>query len=121
GNGNAVLFKSKPEVFTFSIHCKANYFSEKEASTRHSDVDVEVEEGAGDEEYLRLLSERLPSLVDQVRPDLIFYQGGVDPLVHDRLGRLSLTREGLRLRNSLVYDTALARGIPTVVTVSEVL
>ncbi|CAM9811934.1 unnamed protein product [Ectocarpus sp. 8 AP-2014] len=112
GNGNAVLFKSKPEVFTFSIHCKANYFSEKE----DSDVDVEVEEGAGDESYLSLLSERLPSLVDQVRPDLIFYQGGVDPLEHDRLGRLSLTREGLRLRNRLVYDTALARGIPTVLT-----
>ncbi|CAN0440667.1 unnamed protein product, partial [Ectocarpus sp. 8 AP-2014] len=105
----AVLFKSKPEVFTFSIHCKANYFSEKE----DSDVDVEVEEGAGDEEYLSLLSECLPSLVDQVRPDLIFYQGGVDPLEHDQLGRLSLTREGLRLRNRLVYDTALARGIPT--------
>ncbi|CAB1109296.1 unnamed protein product [Ectocarpus sp. CCAP 1310/34] len=93
--------------------------------TQDSDVDIEVEEGAGDAEYLSLLSEHLPSLVDQVRPDLIFYQirsdavvyqGGVDPLEHDRLGRLSLTRDGLRLRNRLVYDTALARGIPTVLT-----
>ncbi|CAN0464756.1 unnamed protein product, partial [Scytosiphon promiscuus] len=64
------------------------------------------------------LSERLPALVDQVRPDLIFYQGGVDPLEHDRLGRLNLTREGLRLRNRLVYETSLSRGIPTVITVS---
>lgn len=50
---------------------------------------------------------------------LVDIQGGVDPLEHDRLGRLNLTREGLRLRNRLVYDTALARGIPTVLTVSE--
>ncbi|CAM9445002.1 unnamed protein product [Pylaiella littoralis] len=112
GNGNAVLFKSKPAVFTFSIHCKANYFSEKEKS----DVDIEVEEGTGDEEYLALLSARLSRLVDEVRPDLIFYQGGVDPLQHDRLGRLNLTREGLRIRNRLVYETARARGIPTVIT-----
>eukprot|EP00752_Nemacystus_decipiens_P011629 g10324.t1 len=112
GNGNAVLFRSKPAVFTFSVHCKANYFSEKE----QSDLDVEVDEGVGDEEYLRLLEERIPTLVDQVRPDLIFYQGGVDPLEHDRLGRLNLTREGLRRRNRLVYATALERGIPTVIT-----
>ncbi|CAM9476896.1 unnamed protein product [Scytosiphon promiscuus] len=112
GNGNAILFKSKPAVFTFSIHCKANYFSEKE----ESDLDLEVEDGTGDDEYLARLSERLPTLVDQVRPDLIFYQGGVDPLEHDRLGRLNLTREGLRLRNRLVYETSLSRGIPTVLT-----
>ncbi|CAM9426428.1 unnamed protein product, partial [Hapterophycus canaliculatus] len=112
GNGNAVLFKSEPAVFTFSIHCKANYFSEKEKS----DVDLEVEDGTEDEEYLGRLSERLPTLVDQVRPDLIFYQGGVDPLEHDRLGRLNLTREGLQVRNRLVYETSLTRGIPTVIT-----
>lgn len=203
-------------------------------------MDIEVDEGTGDDQYLRLLSERLPKLVDQVRPDLIFYQvragqgggrrrvflfglrctarvghhnearakraentreiagahsrnmdviflrqpavafgyyaacllqyflrllisgnitstllscllftyfrqarggifdvwslllylltvpvcyargqGGIDPLVHDRLGRLNLTREGLRRRNRLVYQTALARGTPTVITVSR--
>eukprot|EP00904_Undaria_pinnatifida_P012001 jgi/Undpi1/7931/HiC_scaffold_24.g10403.m1 len=112
GNGNAVLFSEKPSVFTFSMHCKANYFSERQAS----DVDIEVDEGTGDDQYLHLLSESLPKLVNQVRPDLIFYQGGIDPLVHDRLGRLNLTREGLRRRNRLVYETALTRGTPTVIT-----
>lgn len=121
GNGNAVLFESNPAVFTFSIHCKANYFSEKQVSTsprfpfrtsrhhvkwyppcwfsqqnvsnptpalatRHeqeSDLDVEVEDGAGDEQYLALLSERLPALVDQVRPDLIFYQVRIMREIYD--------------------------------------
>lgn len=45
---------------------------------QESDVDIEVDEGTADDDYLSLLSERLPTLVDQVRPDLIFYQvGGV--------------------------------------------
>lgn len=110
GNGNARLFADNSAVVTFSIHCKANYFSPIEKS----DLDIEVEEGAGDERYMSLLSQHLPSLVQEIQPDLIFYQGGVDPLVYDRLGRLNLTREGLRQRNRLVYQACIHT--PTVAT-----
>ncbi|CAM9199061.1 unnamed protein product [Discosporangium mesarthrocarpum] len=112
GNGNACLFAGNPAVFTFSMHCKSNYFS----AVEKSDIDVEMEEGAGDKEYLATLEQWLPELMDRVRPDLIFYQAGVDPLIHDRLGRLKLTREGLRERNRLVYAIALANKTPVVVT-----
>ena len=50
------------------------------------------------------LEEHLPRIVDAVAPQLVFYQAGVDPLQSDRLGRLALSREGLRGRNNLVYQ-----------------
>lgn len=112
GNGNAKLFEKQPAVFTFSMHCAANIFSKKQVS----DVDVEIEPGAGDEEYLRILRGWLPFLFDVVKPDLVFFQAGVDTFAGDRLGRLALTREGLRERNSLVYEYVKSRNVPLVVT-----
>lgn len=100
GNGNAVLFQHNPAVFTFSMHCKENYFSTKQAS----DVDVELGAGAGDAEYLALLRMWLPRLLDQLQPQLVFVQAGVDVFQHDKLGKLTLTREGLQARNDLVFD-----------------
>jgi len=66
GNGNAVLFQGKPAVFTYSMHCKGNYFSAVEAS----DVDVEVKTGAGDDEYLAQLSSTLSPVFDEFEPQL---------------------------------------------------
>lgn len=112
GNGNAVIFADDPRVVTFSMHCKGNYFSKVE----QSDFDVEVPEGADDHDYLVMLEDWLPRLMDEIRPDLIFYQAGVDGLGADRLGKLRLTRGGLRLRNRLVYDLALEQRAPAVLT-----
>eukprot|EP01032_Pedospumella_encystans_P027874 gene27874-31489_t len=81
GNGNAVLFKNDPRVFTFSMHCKDNYFSKKE----HSNIDVEVEAGCQDEEYLAKLNLWLPILFEKVQPQLVFFQAGVDIYEGDRL------------------------------------
>lgn len=112
GNGNAVLFKDEPRVFTFSMHCRSNYFSEKQ----QSDLDVEVEPGAGDEEYLALLAHHLPLVFARQRPEIVFYQAGVDVLASDRLGRLELTREGARRRNAMVYEAVKAADARLVVT-----
>lgn len=100
GNGNSVLFNNAPQVFTFSMHCKQNYFSPKE----RSDLDIEVEEGADDETYLQLLAERLPSVFERANPDLVFYQAGVDGIYCDRLGKLKLTPDGLSKRNKMLRD-----------------
>ena len=112
GNGNAVLFKDNDRVFTFSMHCKDNYFSKVEVS----DIDVELPSGCSDETYLSTLSYWLPILWDGVKPDLVFYQAGVDILQSDRLGKLNVTNDGCSRRNRIVYDFLRRHGIKGVVT-----
>ena len=112
GNGNAKLFAKKPSVFTFSMHCSGNYFSQKETS----DVDVELPPGTSDAEYNRILNGWIPFLFDVVKPHLVFFQAGVDIFEGDRLGKLSVTRAGLKTRNELVLEAAHTRNIPLVLT-----
>ena len=112
GNGNAVIFQDDPRVFTFSMHCKDNYFSKKE----HSNIDVEVEAGCLDEEYLAKLNLWLPILFEKVQPQLVFFQAGVDIYEGDRLGKLKITRTGLQQRNEAVYKEIVKRKIKCVVT-----
>ena len=71
-----------------------------------------LDPGTGDGPYLDLLATLLPPLLDRVRPDLVLYNAGVDPHHADRLGRLSLTSEGLRARETLVLDACRRRGLP---------
>ena len=106
GNGNAVLFRDEDRVFTFSMQCRQNIFSEEQ----QSDLDVWVEKGAGDEAYIAALEQHLPPVFDRVQPQLVFFQAGVDVGQADRLGHLRLTREGLRRRNQHVYDAVLRHG-----------
>lgn len=112
GNGNAVLFQQRKEVFTFSMHCKENYFSKKQLS----DIDIEVDKDASDEEYLSRLRTWLPYLVDTLNPDLVFFQAGVDVSQYDKLGKLSLTREGISRRNKMLFDYTVRKGVKCVVT-----
>ena len=118
GNGNAHIFRHRPDVFTASLHCRQNIFSE----TQQSDLDINLEAGDGDARYMEMLGSCLHPLLDgqwegQIGPpDLVFFQAGVDPSQHDRLGRLKLSPQGLRDRNWAVYRAALDRGIPLVVT-----
>lgn len=108
GNGTAVIFQNKPEVFTFSMHGKANYPFKKEAS----DLDVELERGTDDNTYLQLLQEQLEVLFGRVQPDFIFYLSGVDILATDKLGTLGLTLEGCKKRDALVLQMAYDKGVP---------
>ena len=92
GDGTAAIFeRDEPRVFTFSMHCRTNFPLHKQTS----DLDLALEAGLEDEAYLALLAEHLPGLLQEVRPDLVFYNAGVDPHVDDRLGRLALTEAGL--------------------------
>jgi acetoin utilization deacetylase AcuC-like enzyme len=110
GNGTAEIFKNEPRVFTFSMHGAHNYPLVKETSDR----DVGLPDGAGDRLYLSTLDRELKTLVDKVEPDFIFYQSGVDILETDALGRLGVSREGCRKRDSMVFRVAKASGIPVV-------
>lgn len=108
GNGTAVIFQDKPEVFTFSMHGKANYPFKKEAS----DLDIELERGTDDRTYLQLLQEQLETLFERIHPDFVFYLSGVDILATDKLGTLGLTLEGCKKRDALVFQMAYDRGVP---------
>jgi acetoin utilization deacetylase AcuC-like enzyme len=112
GNGNAKLFEDDPRVFTFNMHCSGNLFSQRQSS----DIDVDVPNGCSGDEYLKQLSNWLPFLFENIQPQLIFFQAGVDVLENDRLGKLKLKREDVRKRNSLVYEEIRKLNVPLVVT-----
>ncbi len=111
GNGNAAIMANNPSVFVFSMHGEKNYPYHKPKS----DIDIALADGTGDEEYLAILGETLPRLIDDFDPDMIFYQAGVDVLAVDKLGKLSLTLEGCLQRDKLVLTTAHKAGIPVAV------
>ncbi|AGA79518.1 histone deacetylase family protein [Echinicola vietnamensis] len=108
GNGTAEIFKDNPAVFTFSMHGAANYPLHKETS----DLDVPLPDKVGDEFYIRKLKEHLPPLLDQVEPDFIIYQCGVDVLSTDKLGRLGVSIEGCKERDRLVLELAHQHELP---------
>ncbi len=108
GNGTAKLFENQPAVFTFSMHGKNNYPFRKEKS----DLDIELIDGTGTEEYLSLLVEYLPALFKSVKPDFIFYLAGVDILDTDRFGKLKVSPEGCSRRDQYVFDLARKYKLP---------
>jgi len=111
GNGSAAILGEDPRVFTFSMHCESNYPLQKVPGSR----DLGLPDGVGDAEYLALLERELDLIWSRFRPELVFYQAGVDPLAGDRLGRLCLTREGLRRRDAAVLHRCLATETPAVI------
>ncbi|KJK17830.1 deacetylase [Burkholderiaceae bacterium 16] len=114
GNGTAAILRDDPFVFTLSLHGEKNYPFRKEAS----DLDVGLPDGCNDEAYAAALQEALEALFARFSPDLIIYLAGADPHEGDRLGRLKLTLAGLARRDRLVFDAALARGLPIAVAMA---
>jgi acetoin utilization deacetylase AcuC-like enzyme len=114
GNGTAAIFAGDSTVSTISLHQFNNYPSEKPAST----VDIHLEDGTGDGEYLSKLKEVCGVAVPGFRPDMIFYVAGADPYYEDQLGGLALTMEGLKERDRVLFEAGLSRGIPVVVTLA---
>lgn len=117
GNGTAAVFRGDPTVFTFSIHGRRNFPFRKQ----RSDLDVELEDGAGDGEYLPALEEALEQALGHhggAGADLAIYVSGADPHERDRLGRLKLTRDGLRARDRMVLGRCRRAGLPVAVVMA---
>jgi acetoin utilization deacetylase AcuC-like enzyme len=112
GNGTAQIFQNDKRVFTFSMHGAYNYPLIKE----RSDLDIGLADYTDDAFYLSMLDRNLKQLVDQEEPDFIFYQSGVDILKTDKLGRLSVSREGCKQRDRIVLTTARQNRVPVVVS-----
>lgn len=114
GNGTAEILGQDANVFTFSIHCAKNFPSRKFPSS----LDIDLEEGTGDVAYLAQLEQGLAEVMAHGPYDLGIYLAGADPYVGDRLGRLALSKEGLRMRDRLVLDILTDRGIPIAVAMA---
>ena len=108
GNGTAEIFKGDTSVFTFSMHGASNYPFQKETS----DLDIPLPNETGDEEYLKILKQTLPKLIEEFEPDFAFYLSGVDILDSDKLGKLSCSLQGCRERDRFVLSTLYHKNIP---------
>lgn len=105
GNGTAHIFRNDKNVFTFSIHQENNYPVPKPPSS----LDIGLEDGAGDSEYMMHLRTQIPQIIKVFKPELIVYVAGADPYEFDQLGGLKLTMEGLKERDRFIFGL----GIPT--------
>jgi acetoin utilization deacetylase AcuC-like enzyme len=110
GNGTAEIFKNNPHVYTLSMHGKHNYPFFKE----QSDLDIELEDGTDDLEYLRLMQKHIPETIALVKPDLLFYQSGVDILQTDKYGKLNITPPTCAQRDRLIFNWCKQQQIPVV-------
>ena len=113
GNGTAAIFAHDDDTFTFSMHGANNYPLFKQQSS----LDVELADGTSDDEYLRILEQSL-TLVFQHEPEIIFYLAGADPFAGDKLGKLSLTIDGLGFRDARVLRECYEREVPVTTVMS---
>jgi acetoin utilization deacetylase AcuC-like enzyme len=112
GNGTASILNQESRVFTFSMHGRNNFPHRKE----HSSLDIALENGIENHDYLTLLERNLDRVMHDFLPDQMLYLAGVDVLKTDRLGKLGLSREGCRERDSMVFQFALKARIPVTVS-----
>lgn len=108
GDGTAEILAGTPSVFTFSMHAEKNYPVRKVASN----LDIGLPDGTGDDAYMETLTDALANLSRRGGWDIVFYNAGVDPHHEDRLGRLSLSGDGLRRREHLVIEHFRNAGVP---------
>ena len=108
GNGTAKIFENNPSVFTFSMHGDSNYPLHKETS----DLDIGLPDKIDDFQYLKILKETLPKLIDSIEPEYIMYKSGVVVLDSDKLGRLGLSIAGCKERDKTVLESAKKHAIP---------
>ena len=108
GDGSAACFQADERVTTFSVHAASNFPLRKV----NSDIDIPLPDGTEDQDYLAAIGDQLPDVLDQLRPQLVLFNAGVDPHRDDRLGRLHLSNDGLLMRDRLVLDACLRRKIP---------
>jgi len=112
GNGTAEIFQNNDNVFTFSTHGKSNYPFKKETS----DLDIAFEDNTSDEDFLKTISEIIPKLIEQQKPDFIFYLAGVDILASDKLGKLGCSIDGCKKRDEIVFQNCEHYQIPVQVS-----
>nr|WP_216860216.1 histone deacetylase [Polynucleobacter sp. JS-Polo-80-F4] len=108
GNGTASILQNDESIFTLSIHGENNFPFKKE----ESDLDLGLPDGCNDETYLRSLADCLDQLDGRFKANCLIFLAGADPHEGDRLGRLKVSKDGMRLRDEMVFQFALDRQLP---------
>lgn len=108
GDGTASILANVPQAYTCSIHCEKNFPFRKFSS----DLDIGLDIGLSDEPYLNCVQQTLERVLDEQQPDIVLYDAGVDVWQDDALGRLDITWQGIKKRDTQVISTCLQRGIP---------
>ncbi|MFD1619712.1 histone deacetylase family protein [Thalassotalea marina] len=108
GDGTASILAKVPQAYTCSIHCEKNFPFRKFSS----DLDIGLDIGLSDEPYLNCVQQTLERVLDEQQPDIVLYDAGVDVWQDDALGRLDITWQGIKKRDTQVISTCLQRGIP---------
>ena len=114
GDGTAAILADDPSIFTFSIHAARNFPFRK----AESDLDIALPDAASDNAYLSSLAHGLHHAFSASQPDLAIYLAGADPFEDDRLGRLALSKDGLRLRDEMVFSMCADVGVPVAVVMA---
>jgi len=114
GNGTAYIFRDDPDVLTLSVHGANNYPFRKEPS----DLDLELPDGAGDSPFLEATRVGVERVLQHPGLDLAFFLAGADPHGGDRLGKLSVTEEGLKDRDRIVMEACRDTGVPLAIVMS---
>lgn len=114
GNGTADIFRDDDSIYTFSIHGEKNFPLRKVPSR----LDIGLEDGTGDEEYLIALERGLEQAIGEAAAEMVIYLAGADPYEGDRLGRLKLTKPGLLARDRMVFDRCQANQLPVAITMA---
>ncbi len=108
GNGTAAILQNDDSIYTLSIHGENNFPFKKE----QSDLDIGLADGCNDEVYLHSLSTALDQLDSRFKADCLIFLAGADPHEGDRLGRLDISKDGMRLRDEMVFQYGLDRQLP---------
>ncbi|MBU3623789.1 histone deacetylase [Polynucleobacter sp. AP-Latsch-80-C2] len=114
GNGTASVLQHDASIFTLSMHGENNFPFKKETS----DLDLGLPDGCDDSQYLQELGNCLNQLESRFTADFIIYLAGADPHEGDRLGRLNISKEGLRMRDALVFEFAQTRNLPVAISMA---
>ena len=114
GNGTAAIFQGDESVFTFSIHGASNYPYHKEKS----DLDIALPNDTQDAPYLEALSNGLETIESHFKPESVIFLAGADPFKSDRFGKLGLSKEGLKERDTMVFRWCRQLGLPVAVTMA---
>ncbi|MFT4583799.1 MAG: acetoin utilization deacetylase AcuC-like enzyme [Gammaproteobacteria bacterium] len=114
GDGTAEILGDYPQLYTFSIHADGNFPINKATSN----LDLAIPDGTGDVGYLRNFRDGVSRAFLAARPQLVIYLAGADPYKEDRLGRLNLSKHGLRSRDELLIDRCRRGHVPLAVVMA---
>lgn len=108
GTAKCMDYVGRDKLFTLSLHCASNYPHPKAYST----FDIGLPDNMKDEEYLEVLERSVNRAIKDIEPDFVLYDAGVDVYQHDKLGRLQITEDGIRKRDSFVVNRCVDLAIP---------